>query len=732
MTAALATSNAAPTQLVVDFELSDTPYRLALYKRPAPAASAYRAYRLRADGSIEPTESNLPDCLYEGQIVTPENHRPVQGSYAAVDTCLAPGSDPAAPTLRGTISLEGQLWAISPRAGDTDFSDGVDHDIVPTRAVQSGRGAELTQTTTVTRVDALVPRTSSLFEGTPQETKYIELLVVNDARRVEQAGGLDAAMADSVAKAAELNAVIANTKLNPRIRVVLTGQVSFDVDPYLPAEVGDDEVDSEDLLTLFNAWAAETDLPRHDLHALFSGFDFDENVAGKAPLGGMCAPPWNGLIAQLREGFASTVADTAAHEIGHTLGMVHDGQENTCGEGFLMAPVAQAGGAVDPQFSPCSHEDYAAFMEREFPPTCMDNYPNVVASDLCGDGVTTGAEECDCGESDCSELDPCCDGSTCRLSPGAECSPLNGDTPCCVECRMAKKEDAIVCRPARDACDTEEVCSGYSVACPGDVFPTGGGDCTSEAGNSGTCFAGSCWSRGDQCERLGPAYLTSFSGPDESCEFFLECGAVHCVETEAPGICISLTGDTLDEGIGCGLGMQCSGGVCVESSSLDECPEDDTKTGPGVCGCGVADTDGDNDGTPDCIDYCPEDAQKTEPLECGCGAAETDTDADGTKDCVDECPADPTKVEPEACGCGTAETDTDGDETPDCIDQAPENPVYSDMPAPEQKGGGAGSDSGCGCRAAGQPAPGGVWALLSVGLLAWRRRRRVAGQTLAV
>ena len=39
-------------------------------------------------------------------------------------------------------------------------------------------------------------------------------------------------------------------------------------------------------------------------------------------------------------------------------------------------------------------------------------------------------------------------------------------------------------------------------------------------------------------------------------------------------------------------------GVCG-----DACPDDPYKFDPGVCGCGMLDTD--NDGTPDCIDTIP-------------------------------------------------------------------------------------------------------------------------------
>jgi hypothetical protein len=59
----------------------------------------------------------------------------------------------------------------------------------------------------------------------------------------------------------------------------------------------------------------------------------------------------------------------------------------------------------------------------------------------------------------------------------------------------------------------------------------------------------------------------------------------------------------------------------------DCCPADPLKTAPGTCGCGVADTDGDGDDTPDCDDDCPADALKTEPGVCGCGRPDSDQGA---------------------------------------------------------------------------------------------------------
>jgi Thrombospondin type 3 repeat len=123
---------------------------------------------------------------------------------------------------------------------------------------------------------------------------------------------------------------------------------------------------------------------------------------------------------------------------------------------------------------------------------------------------------------------------------------------------------------------------------------------------------------------------------------------------------------------------QCGCGVADTDSDSDgtadcndNCSSDPNKTAPGVCGCGVADTDSDSDGTADCNDNCSSDPNKTEVGQCGCGNPETDSDSDGTADCNDSCSSDPNKTAPGVCGCGVADTDSDSDGTPDCNDNCP-------------------------------------------------------------
>ena len=111
------------------------------------------------------------------------------------------------------------------------------------------------------------------------------------------------------------------------------------------------------------------------------------------------------------------------------------------------------------------------------------------------------------------------------------------------------------------------------------------------------------------------------------------------------------------------------------ANSTDLCPLDPLKSAPGQCGCGIADTDNDNDGTANCNDLCPLDPLKIAPGVCGCGVADTDTDLDGTANCIDGCPLDPLKIAPGQCGCGIADTDTDNDGTANCNDLCPLDPL---------------------------------------------------------
>jgi hypothetical protein len=132
-----------------------------------------------------------------------------------------------------------------------------------------------------------------------------------------------------------------------------------------------------------------------------------------------------------------------------------------------------------------------------------------------------------------------------------------------------------------------------------------------------------------------------------------------------PGVC------------GCGVADTNSDGDSAYDCQ-ETCDNDPAKTSPGVCGCGTADTNSDGDSAYDCQETCDNDPAKTSPGVCGCGSPDTDGDGDGLYVCQETCDTDPYKSAPGVCGCGVADNDGDGDGAADCIDQCVYDPGKTD------------------------------------------------------
>ncbi|XP_031431696.1 disintegrin and metalloproteinase domain-containing protein 15 isoform X1 [Clupea harengus] len=258
-------------------------------------------------------------------------------------------------------------------------------------------------------------------------------------------------------------------------------------------------------LNRFLEWRTRELLPRlrHDNAQLIMGDSFDGTTVGMASQSSMCSKDRSGGVNVDHLVSVLGVASTVAHELGHNLGMTHDTAERRCQcqneprmGGCIMEPST---GLMPGQlFSSCSARDLSLSLLHGGG-MCLFNVPQpemLLGGPRCGNLYVEKGEECDCGLLDeCN--DPCCNASTCKLMPGAQCS---SDGICCENCKL--RTAGWVCRQPLGECDLPEHCTGNSPFCPPNVFLQNGEPCE---GTTSSCYSGVCASLNAQCQMLwGP------------------------------------------------------------------------------------------------------------------------------------------------------------------------------------------------------------------------------------
>lgn len=321
------------------------------------------------------------------------------------------------------------------------------------------------------------------------ETKYIELMVVNDNDmfvQLRRSSSQTKNFAKAVVNTAD---TIYQEQLNTRI--VLVAMETWTSKNMMP-------VVEDPLITLQNFMKYRKDNIREqsDVVHLFSGRNFHSSRSGTAYTGGVCSPTRGGGINEY--GNVGAMAITLCQSLGQNIGMRWNNARNSagdckCPDAWVGCIMEDTGFHLPRKFSRCSVDEYIQFL-LQGGGSCLFNKPNkLLDPPECGNGFVEPGEECDCGSQlECARRGgACC--KKCTLTHDAMCS--NG--LCCSGCKYEQR--GVVCRQAVNDCDIPETCTGDSSECPHNVHKLDGYMCDN---SQGRCYSGRCRTRDGQCKGL--------------------------------------------------------------------------------------------------------------------------------------------------------------------------------------------------------------------------------------
>ncbi|XP_072298977.1 disintegrin and metalloproteinase domain-containing protein 11-like [Eucyclogobius newberryi] len=319
------------------------------------------------------------------------------------------------------------------------------------------------------------------------ETKYIELMVVNDNEMFVK---LKNSQTKNFAKAI-VNMADAIFKEQLNTRIVLVAMETWTSKDLVP-------VVEDPLVTLQNFMKYRRDNLREQCDAvhLLSGRTFHSSRSGTAFTGGICSVTKGGGVNEF--GSVGAMAITLCQSLGQNIGMSWNNLRSSagdcrCPDAWLGCIMEDTGYNLPRKFSRCSVDEYVQFL-LQGGGSCLFNKPNkLLDPPECGNGFVEPGEECDCGSQvECARNGgSCC--KKCTLTHDAMCS--NG--LCCSGCKYELR--GAVCRDAVNDCDIPETCTGDSSQCPHNVHKLDGYVCDS---SQGRCYGGRCRTRDGQCKGL--------------------------------------------------------------------------------------------------------------------------------------------------------------------------------------------------------------------------------------
>uniref|UniRef100_A0A8D3DLZ7 ADAM metallopeptidase domain 22 n=1 Tax=Scophthalmus maximus TaxID=52904 RepID=A0A8D3DLZ7_SCOMX len=391
------------------------------------------------------------------------------------------------------------------------------------------------------------------------ETKYIELMVINDHlmyKKHRLSVGHTNNFAKSVVNMADM---IFKEQLNTRI--VLVAMETWSADSKF-------NIDDDPMVTLkeFMKYRKDFIKEKCDSVHLFSGNRFHSSWGGASYMGGVCSLTKGGGVNEY--GKTDEMAITLAQSLGQNIGIFSDKKrilngECKCDDRWSGCIMDDVGFYLPKRFSDCNVEEYHNFLNTGGG-ACLFNKPlKLFDPPICGNGFVEPGEECDCGSpTECArEGDNCC--KSCTLTQGSKCS--NG--LCCNSCQFM----GVMCRDAVNDCDIPENCTGNSSQCPPNVHKMDGYTCEKEQGR---CFNGRCKTKDRQCKYIWGEKATA---ADKFCYEKLNiegtekgnCGKDKdtWIQCNKHGAHVLIDGDTdlgyVEDGTACGTDRVCFNHKCL-------------------------------------------------------------------------------------------------------------------------------------------------------------------------
>ncbi|KAL1778233.1 disintegrin and metalloproteinase domain-containing protein 22 isoform X4 [Sigmodon hispidus] len=429
-------------------------------------------------------------CYYQGKV------RGNPASFVALSTCHG---------LHGMFYDGNHTYLIEPEENETSQEEFHFHSIYKSRLFEfplDDLPTEFQRVNITPPKFILKPRLKRskrqlrLPRNVEEETKYIELMIVNDHIMFKK-HRLSVVHTNTYAKSV-VNMADMIYKDQLKTRIVLVAMETWAADNKFA-------ISENPLITLreFMKYRRDFIKEKSDAVHLFScspifthSFHTLESRSGAAYIGGICSLLRGGGVNEF--GKTDLMAVTLAQSLAHNIGIISDKRklasgECKCEDTWSGCVMGDTGYYLPKKFTQCNIEEYHDFLNSGGG-ACLFNKPSkLLDPPECGNGFIETGEECDCGTTaECAlEGAECC--KKCTLTQDSQCS----DGLCCKKCKFQPL--GTVCRESVNDCDIREICSGNSSQCAPNVHKMDGYPCD---GTQGICFGGRCKTRDRQCKYI--------------------------------------------------------------------------------------------------------------------------------------------------------------------------------------------------------------------------------------